>query len=185
VNAQADALQKQVVRPNEVPPSRRSAPATATNTQPRQVWGFFMGAFMNHGTAIVAEARRWIGTPYHHQADIMGLGVDCAMILVRIFCDLGLVPPFDPRPYSTDWHLHRSEERYLGDVLRYAAKVDDPQPGDIALFKFGRCLSHSGIIESITPEIIMIHANMKAGYVERAEVRQFSERLAGYWRVTA
>ena len=64
--------------------------------------------------AVVAEARSWIGTPYHHAADVKGHGVDCAMLLVRVYCDLGLIEPFDPRPYTRDWFLHRSEERYLG-----------------------------------------------------------------------
>lgn len=132
---------------------------------------------------IVAEAQRWIGTPYRHSADVFGVGVDCAMILVRVFCDLGLVPEFDPRPYATDWHLHRSEEKYLGGVMRYAVKVDEPQPGDVALFKFGRCLSHGGIVDQITPEITMIHADLNAGCVERTEVRRWADRLAGYWRV--
>jgi len=51
---------------------------------------------------IVAEARSWIGTPYHNCADIKGVGVDCGMLLVRVFVDLGLVEPFDPRPYTHD-----------------------------------------------------------------------------------
>jgi cell wall-associated NlpC family hydrolase len=41
--------------------------------------------------AVVAEAKTWIGTPYHHAADVKGHGVDCAMLLVRIYGDLGLV----------------------------------------------------------------------------------------------
>jgi NlpC/P60 family putative phage cell wall peptidase len=133
--------------------------------------------------AIVAEARRWLGTPYRHQGAVLGYGVDCAMILVRVYGDLGLIPSFDPRPYPTDWHLHRSEERYLGWVTKYARQVDEPEPGDVALFRFGRCLSHGGIVEAATPEITMIHADLKAGRVERAEVRRWSERLAGYWRI--
>ena len=73
--------------------------------------------------AVVAEARSWIGTPYHLGADVKGAGVDCAMILVRVFCDLGLVAPFDPRPYSNDWHLHRGEEVYLGLLLARSREV--------------------------------------------------------------
>ena len=46
---------------------------------------------------IVAEARSWIGTPYHNCADIKGVGVDCGMLLVRVYVDTGVVPPFDHR----------------------------------------------------------------------------------------
>ena len=45
--------------------------------------------------AVAAEARKWILTPYHHGADIRGAGVDCGMLIVRVFVDLGLTPPFD------------------------------------------------------------------------------------------
>src|SRR6185437_10583982 len=73
---------------------------------------------------VLDEARTWIGTPYHHMADIKGVGVDCAMLPVRVFCDLGIVPLFDPRPYPHDWMLHRSDERYLGWVKQFAQRVD-------------------------------------------------------------
>ena len=29
------------------------------------------------GDKIIAEARAWIGTPYHHQAAVKGVGCDC------------------------------------------------------------------------------------------------------------
>ena len=95
---------------------------------------------------MVAEARSWVGTPYHGCADVKGAGVDCGMLLVRVFVDLGLTEPFDPRPYPSDWHLHRSEERYLGFVFERGREVAEPQPGDVAVFRYGRCYSHGGIV---------------------------------------
>lgn len=130
--------------------------------------------------AIVAEAESWLGTRYHHAACVKGAGVDCAMLPVRVFCDLGLVPAFDPRPYPHDWMLHRADERYLGWVERFADKVDAPAPGDIALFRVGRCLAHGGIV--ISPDL-MIHADLHAGRVERCEIRRWADRLGGFWRL--
>src|SRR5208282_6192188 len=98
--------------------------------------------------AVVAEARSWIGTPYHHCADVKGRkgGIDCAMLLVRVYCDLKLVEPFDPRPYPPDWMMHRDDERYLGFLLSRARMVQTPGPGDVVLFRVGRCFSHGGIV---------------------------------------
>jgi len=110
--------------------------------------------------AIVAAAREWLGTPYHHLGDVRGVGVDCAMFLVRVFVDTGLVPPFDPRPYPADWHLHRGEERYLAAVLGRAREVAAPGPGDIALYRFGRTLSHSALVVA-WPRVI--HAQARVG----------------------
>lgn len=130
--------------------------------------------------AIVAEAESWLRTPYHHAADVKGVGVDCAMLPVRVFCAIGLVPHFDPRPYPHDWMLHRSEERYLGWVERFADKVSEPLPGDLVLFRVGRCLAHGGIV--VAPEI-MIHADLHAGCVERCDISRWADRLGGYWRI--
>jgi cell wall-associated NlpC family hydrolase len=135
--------------------------------------------------AIVAEARTWIRTPYRHMADRKKAGVDCAMLLVRVFVDTGLVEPFDPRPYSKTWFLHRDAEVYLGHVLHYAREIfTPPQPGDIVLCRIGRLFAHGGIV-SQWPKVI--HAFSQArmvleddvsrqGKYEAVEMRVFS-----YW----
>jgi len=123
-----------------------------------------------HGRqAIVEEARRWIGTPYHSSADLRGVGVDCGMLLVRVFVDLGLFEPFDPRPYPQDWHLHRSEERYLGFVLARSVEVRDPEIADVAIFRYGRCYSHGGIVTRVDP-LTIVHAFHPAQLVLEEEV---------------
>ena len=99
---------------------------------------------------IVAEARSWCGTPYHHMARIKGVGVDCLQILIGIYSAVGLVPQdIDPGYYPNDWMLHRSDERYLDGVSRYARELPDgseAKPGDFVVYLFGRCYSHSAIV---------------------------------------
>jgi hypothetical protein len=113
---------------------------------------------------IVAEARKWIGTPYHSCADVPGIGVDCGMLLVRVFVDLGLCRPFDPRPYPDDWHLHRSEERYLGFIFEHCTEVRSPMLGDVMVFRYGRTYSHGAIVTQIMP-LAIVHAFQPAGVV--------------------
>jgi cell wall-associated NlpC family hydrolase len=119
--------------------------------------------------AIVAAARSWIKTPYHNNADIKGVGVDCGMLIVRVFVDTGLCPPFDPRPYPPDWHLHRNEERYLGFVFDRCAEVSAPQPGDVMVLRFGRCYSHGGIV-TVTAPLTIVHAYYKAHRVLEEDI---------------
>ncbi len=123
-----------------------------------------MASELEQRAAIVAAARRWIGTPYHPEADVFGVGVDCGMLLVRVFCDSGLCPPFDPRPYPPDWHLHRSEERYLGFVFERTRQIERPRPGDVAVFRYGRCYSHGGIVTRAEPPTL-VHAYQPARMV--------------------
>ncbi|HXA47516.1 MAG TPA: NlpC/P60 family protein [Burkholderiaceae bacterium] len=103
--------------------------------------------------AVVAEAREWLGTPYHHRAQVMGAGVDCGQLLVAVYVACGLVAPFETGDYPADWMLHREEERYLGWVKKFAVETATPQPGDIVVWQFGRCISHGGIVVE-WPQII-------------------------------
>ena len=132
--------------------------------------------------AVVEEARSWVRTPYHHCADVKGVGVDCAMLVWRVYHDLGLIDVADPRPYPFHWHLHRDEERYLLNFETWAHRVadGDQQAGDIALFRFGRTVSHSGVLTSPTT---MVHAYAGLGCWE-GDISAHAERLHSYWSVT-
>lgn len=130
---------------------------------------------------VVAEAFEWLNTPYLHQGFVKGVegGVDCCMILIGVYRTLGLLPPeLDPRPYPMQWHLHRDAERYLDWFYANAKQVDEPQAGDVALYKFGRTVSHSGII--VDSENI-IHAYREAGMVIKTEMRSLEDRIHSYW----
>jgi len=107
--------------------------------------------------AVVVEAQTWLGTPYISNGAVKGAGVDCGMLLVRVYGDLGLVEPFDPRPYPAQWALHQSAEKFLEIVKHLAREIPGPPlPGDVALFRFGKCWAHGAIVTH-WPEII--HAN--------------------------
>lgn len=132
--------------------------------------------------AVVDEAKSWLGTPYHHAAGIKGVGVDCAYLLIEVFAKCGLVERFTPARYPMDWHFHKGDELYLGNVLKYAHEVDIPEPGDIALYKFGRCISHGAIIVD-WPRVI--HAVRNQGcVVANGTASGLGPRLAGFWRLS-
>lgn len=113
---------------------------------------------------MVSEARSWIGTRYHHEGTVKGAGVDCAMLILRVFVACGFCENVDPRPYPADWMLHRDEERYLAFVLDRCREVQAPCPGDIAVFRWGRCYSHGGIVTVADP-LTLVHAYAPAGGV--------------------
>jgi cell wall-associated NlpC family hydrolase len=131
---------------------------------------------MSARQSIVDEAISWLGTPYHHCGAIKGAGVDCAMLLVGVYQNCGYTPlDFDPRPYSTQWHLHRSEELYLQWLTAARAQpTGTPRAGDVAVWRFGRTYSHAGILVG---EDRVVHALKDTGCVT---LHQLSEQpLAG------
>lgn len=114
--------------------------------------------------ALVAEALTWLGTPYHHAGRVKGGGTDCGMLILQSCINAGLIPDTEVGYYPMDWHLHRNAERYLEWVTRYCVEVkrDAPLPGDILVYRYGRCISHGALVVR-WPQII--HAYIGQGVV--------------------
>jgi cell wall-associated NlpC family hydrolase len=118
---------------------------------------------------LLAEAWTWLRTPYIHATGIKGVGVDCAMLLVRCVVDTGLRAPFDPRPYPQEWHLHKNEERYQAWLAQFGKQVEVPTPGDVVVMRYGRVFSHGGFILN---EFQIIHAHAGDSLCEIADMHQ-------------
>ncbi len=113
---------------------------------------------------VLAEVRDWLGTPYHHAARVKGAGVDCLMLLLEVYGRAGVfarqgvdVASIAIPRYSRDIMLHRNEETYLEGIRQYAVETDRRDPGNIALWKFGRIYSHAAVITD-WPEVIHAYA---------------------------
>jgi cell wall-associated NlpC family hydrolase len=111
---------------------------------------------------IVAQARTWLGTHWHHNARVKGAGVDCGQFIIAAYIDAGLVADFATGQYPADWMLHQSDERFLGWVTMYLDEVKAPLPGDVAVWKYGMCYSHGAIVLD-WPQII--HSYRREGGV--------------------
>lgn len=111
---------------------------------------------------------------------IKGKGVDCAQLVLQTFREAGVDVDYEAGRYSTDWHMHRDEERYLSVVTRYMpADLSDqrsiadrgqyfsPLPGDVLMWKVGRTFSHSAIV-SEWPHVV--HASLPDRVVLEVDV---------------
>ena len=139
---------------------------------------------MQQAIQLLTEALSWQNTPYHHAANIKGVGVDCVMFLVEVFKTCQRLPvTFDPRPYAPDWHLHQGAELYVLGLQQWADPVEQPQPGDVAVFQFGRCISHAALVLD-WPQVL--HAYAHDGFVVQSDINKselLSKRLRGFYRV--
>ncbi len=123
--------------------------------------------------ALIAEARTWIGTPWHHQAAVKGAGCDC-IGFVR-----GAAEPFigaiaQPMNYAATWPLYRAEERLRDEMAAHAAEIDiaDALPGDILLFGVGKGPAHHcGFLSEANR---LLHCYREAGAVVEQD-------LTGFW----
>lgn len=124
--------------------------------------------------AIVAEALSWLGTPYHAHARVKGAGVDCVNLLCAVAEGAGLIPPTDPGFYAREWHLTHSPELFADELDKRATRTDWPQPGDVALYRFGRTYSHGAVF--LEPGLLL-HAYARVGGV--VVHRWYESPLAG------
>lgn len=112
---------------------------------------------------VVEISKTWIKTPYVAAGRVKGAGTDCGMFLMEVFEEAQLIPHTEVGFYVIDHHMHSSQENYLGWVRKYAVEVyRNPLPGDILLYKIGKCISHGAIVLDYP---LCIHAHMGLGVV--------------------
>ena len=82
------------------------------------------GAGPDARNRIVCEARRWIGTPYRHQASLKGVGCDCLGLVRGVWrAGYGAEPEAAPA-YTADWAEATGEERLLPEAV--LAEIPEP-----------------------------------------------------------
>lgn len=125
------------------------------------------------GSQIVAKAREYIGTPWHHCGRKKGVGVDCAGLVVGVFMELGVVLS-DCAHYTQSNNLEIVTE-CLGDD--FVEVLGDWQAGDIALMNYGPVTNHLGVLAPVGEEWEVIHA-----WASETAPRVVSHNLSEKWR---
>mgnify|MGYP001765894949 CR=1 FL=1 len=136
------------------------------------------------GERAVEIARAWIGTPYHHQASVRGVGCDCLGLVRGVYAELYGAPAETPPPYSRDLAeatgvetLLEAARRHLDEVAHWmdmpTLRAVLPVQGDVLIFRLrpGAVAKHCGIYVAGPG---MIHA------FEGASVCEVS--LSNWWR---
>jgi NlpC/P60 family putative phage cell wall peptidase len=118
---------------------------------------------------IVAAARLWLGTPYHHQASLRGVGCDCLGLVRGVWRDVCGAEPEAPPPYSQSWAESLRQETLALAAGRHLCllAVGQARPGDVLLFRWREHLpaKHCAILSE--PDRI-IHAHDGAAVAEVA-----------------
>jgi NlpC/P60 family putative phage cell wall peptidase len=128
---------------------------------------------------IVAETRRWIGTPYRHQASLKGVGCDCLGLVRGIWRAVVGDEPERAPPYAPDWAEAAGNASLAEAATRHlvAIPLTDIGPGDVLLFRWRANLpaKHAAIV---TTSDLMVHAHDGAAVAEVAIAPWWRRRLA-------
>lgn len=128
---------------------------------------------------IVAEARTWLETPFHHQGRVKCVGVDCAGVPVMVAKALGL-----------DWadakgYARMPSNGVFGKVVWSVLKritLDQVKAGDLMTFAWRGEEHHIAIVSQIEP-IRLIHAWQEIGRVVENDLDEtWKARLRGCGR---
>lgn len=135
----------------------------------------------NHsGDDVVATARRWLGTPYHHQAAEKAVGADCLGLVRGVYRDLYGLDAEAPPAYSRDWAEASGIETMLAAARAHLVEIDpaDAGPGDVLVFRLrpGTVAKHAGILATPTT---LIHAMEGGPACEIALTPWWRRRIAG------
>lgn len=129
------------------------------------------------GREVVAEARKFLGTPFRHQGRTMGVGIDCAGLIVGVGGNLGRLN-FDTRAYS---HMPDGVTmKRLCDT--YLDRVDELGLGHVLLMKFKKFAQHLAIVGDGSPfSIIHAYAEPRKCVEHRLD-RVWMSRICGIYR---
>ncbi len=129
---------------------------------------------------VIDIARSWIGTPYHHQASVKGIGADCLGLVRGVWREVYGREPEPPPAYSADWAEAGGRETLLLAAAKHALRlpIDARRPGDILIFRLraGLPAKHAGIL---TDAAKFVHAAQSGPATEVALVPWWRRRIAG------
>lgn len=130
--------------------------------------------------AVVAHARAWIGTPYHHQASRIGVGTDCLGLIRGVFRALYGHEAQSIPGYARDWAEGAGEETMLAAARRHLIEVapSAAAAGDVLIFRYRHryVAKHAAILAGPT---LNAPAYRGVAYIvfERMPLQSFGNRL--------
>lgn len=131
---------------------------------------------------IIAAARAWLKTPFHHQGRLVGVGCDCVGLVVGVAGALG-VPVQDQSGYSR----HPQGRALRAALDAQLLRIDALEPGAVVLMRIGREDRHVGIVGvADTGALSLIHAYQPAGeVVEHHLDTAWQRRIVQTYRIPA
>ena len=134
-------------------------------------------------SAVVDEARRWIGTPYVHQASVRGAGADCLGLLRGVWRAVRGPEPEAVPAYTPDWGEPARDEVLARAAARWLVckPVADEAPGDVILFRMreGGVAKHLGIAGRVGRDASFVHAYTGHGVIESPLSAPWRRRIVG------
>ncbi len=126
--------------------------------------------------AVISAARGWLGTPYHDQASLKGVGCDCLGLIRGVWREVVGPEPLEMPPYSRGWgEMGRHE--LLIEAARGCMVPSGLVAGAVVVLRMraGAIAKHAGIL---TGNATFIHSYERLGVCEVAFTTAWRRRVA-------
>lgn len=134
---------------------------------------------------VVTEARTWLGTPFHHQAALKGVGCDCAG-LIRGVGEVSGAIKIDPAEWAAVGNYGRQPHppRMRAVLEHFLIPVEGPKIADVCWMEWREGLPmHLAILAEHQGRQTIIHALTDAGkVVEHGLTDEWRARITSWWR---
>ncbi|AKR54742.1 hypothetical protein XM25_02775 [Devosia sp. H5989] len=126
---------------------------------------------------IVLEARRWVGTPYRHQASTLGAGCDCLGLVRGVWREIYGSEPMAIPAYRADLRDVAFAGALQAAADRLLVRAEGLAAGRVVLFRLNGAVAakHCGILVGGGR---FVHAQEGLGVVE-ANLEGWGTRVAG------
>lgn len=128
---------------------------------------------------VITVARAWLGTPYHDQASLRGVGCDCLGLARGVWREIVGPEPFPIPPYSRGWGETGPHEVLAEGARSMMIEVPSAAapPGALVLFRMdSRAIAkHVGIL---TGPDTFLHAYERLGVIEEPLTPSWARKIA-------
>ena len=144
--------------------------------------------------AVIAEARDWLGSEFHHQARLKKSadgpgGVDCLSLVWAVGEAVKVMAPVTKQQAAPFWRFYgrRPNPPKMRECLsRFLVELSPevtPIPGDICWMHWGNEMPiHMALIGHQRGRETLIHSVWNMGVIEHGFTEEFRERVTSYWR---
>lgn len=132
--------------------------------------------------AIVEHAMACVGTPYRHQGRLIGVGLDCAGVVIHALRAAG-VAVVDHAGYPRTPFDGMLKKMADAEPALIQVSADDMQPGDVLLLRINTAPQHLAVYVG---DGYMVHAYSHIGRVVKQRVcSDWRGKVVAVYRVAA
>jgi cell wall-associated NlpC family hydrolase len=135
-------------------------------------------------TQLCSIVKEWkdLGVKYEHRGTSRR-GCDCTGLIIGALQEMGYMRDYKLRNYPLDWNLHaKADNHIVEEVEKVADEIRIPSIGDLALFTFGKCVAHVGVV---IENGLFIHCFVDGGKVKPSSLwnSRWTKRLFKFYRL--